>query len=116
MMMVVAVGQWVGGFLGAVGVTIAFFGPTAVLAVTVGRLWVKLETWPWRTSIQKGLAPVSIGLLLAGCFTMARAAITGLETSAIALCVLMILSRFRINPALLILGAAVVGMLSFGPR
>jgi chromate transporter len=114
MMMVVAVGQWVGGFVGAVAVVLAFFGPTGLLALTVGRLWVRLERWPWRASIQKGLAPVSVGLLLAGCFTMARAAITGLETAAIAFAVLLILRRFTINPALLILGAAIIGVFTFG--
>ena len=113
MMMVVSVGEWVAGLPGAIVVLVAFFGPTSLLALAVGRLWTRLEPWPWRTSIQKGLAPVSIGLLLAGCFTMARAAITGLETAAIAVAVLMILSRFRINPALLILAAAVMGMLCF---
>jgi len=116
MMMVVAVGKWAGGPLGAAAVAIAFFGPTAALALAVGRLWKRLERWPWRASIQKGLAPVSIGLLLAGCFTMARSAITGLETATIAFAVLMILRRFQINPALLILGAAIVGMFSFGPQ
>lgn len=67
----------------------------------------------WRTSIQRGLAPVSIGLLLAGCFTLAKGAIFGLETAAIAVGVLLILLQTKINPALLILGAAVVGVLSF---
>ncbi len=116
MMMVVAIGRWVGGFLGAVVVVLAFFGPTALLAAAVGRIWARLGTWPWRTSIQKGLAPVSIGLLLAGCFTMARGAITGLETATIAVAVLFVLHRFKINPALLILASAIVGMFSFGPN
>ena len=51
----------------------------------------RIEKWPWRASIQKGLAPIPIGLLLAGCFTMARTAIFGLETAAIAVSVLLIL-------------------------
>jgi chromate transporter len=113
MMMVVAVGKWAGGPLGAVAVALAFFAPTSVLTLTVGRLWKRLEPWPWRASIQKGLAPVSVGLLLAGCFTLARAAITGLETAAIAVAVLFILRRFKINPALLILGAGVLGAFVF---
>src|ERR1039458_10714564 len=83
MMMIVAIGEWVAGVPGAVVVLIAFFGPTALLAFLIGRLWNRLEHWRWRTSIQQGLAPVSIGLLLAGCFTMARGAIFGAETAAI---------------------------------
>ena len=113
MMMIVSIGEWVAGLPGAVVVVIAFFGPTALLALLVGRVWNRLEKWPWRESIQKGLAPVSIGLLLAGCFTMAKGAIFGFHTAAIAVGTLLILLQYKVNPALLILGGAIVGILSF---
>jgi chromate transporter len=112
MMMIVAIGQWVAGLPGAVVVLIAFFLPTALLAFFIGRLWKRLEKWPWRTSIQRGLAPVSIGLLLAGCLTMAKGAVTGWITVAVALVVLVILLRRAVNPALLILGGALVGLVA----
>jgi chromate transporter len=113
MMMIVSIGEWAGGALGAVAVLVAFFGPTALFTYLIGRLWTRLEAWPWRTSIQRGLAPVSIGLLLAGCFSMAKGAIFGLETAAIAVGVLLILLRSKANPALLVVGAAAVGLLTF---
>jgi chromate transporter len=113
MMMIVPVGQWAGGLLGALVTLVAFFVPTALLAFIVARFWKKLQEWPWRSSIQQGLAPVSIGLLLAGCFTMARGAIKGLDTATIAVGVLLILLRYKINPALLVVAGAVVGVLSF---
>ncbi len=113
MMMIVAIGDWAGGIAGAIAVLMAFFGPTAVLAYAAGRAWKRLESWPWRDSIQKGLAPVSIGLLLAGCYTMAKGAIFGRETAAIAAAVLLILMNYKINPALLVVAAAIVGLLSF---
>ena len=116
MMMIVAIGQWAGGMLGAVAVLVAFFGPTALLTFIVARLWKRIEKWSWRTSIQQGLAPVSIGLLLAGCFTMARNAISGVETAAIAVGVLLILLRYKVNPALLVIGGAVLGVLRFLPK
>jgi chromate transporter len=116
MMMIVSIGQWAGGFVGALVTLMAFFGPTALLAFVVARLWKRLEKWPWRRSIQEGLAPVSIGLLLAGCFTMAKGAISGLETGAIAVGVLLMLIQYKINPALLVLAGAVIGMLSFLPH
>jgi chromate transporter len=114
MMMIVSIGEWTAGIAGAIVVLLAFFGPTAVLALLVGRLWKKLEKWPWRASIEKGLAPVSIGLLLAGCYTIAKGAITGATTAAIAFLVFMALLRFKLNPAFLILGGAVVGLFAFG--
>jgi chromate transporter len=116
MMMIVSIGDWVGGVVGVLAVLIAFFAPTAVLAFVVARLWKRLEKWPWRTSIQQGLAPVSIGLLLAGCFTMAKGAISGTETAAIAVGVLLILLQYKVNPALLVMGGAVIGVLSFMPK
>ena len=116
MMMIVSIGEWAGGMLGAGAVLIAFFGPTALLAFIVTRAWKKLEKWPWRASIQQELAPASIGLLLAGCFTMARGAISGVETGAIAVGVLLILLQYKINPALLVLGGAVIGVLTFIPK
>ncbi len=113
MMMIVSIGQWAGGPLGAAVVLLAFFGPTAILAFVVAKLWKKIAAWPWRDSIQKGLAPVSIGLLLAGTFTMARGAIFGTETAAIAATVLLILLHYKINPALLVIASGVVGLFSF---
>lgn len=112
MMMIVVIGQWAGGFLGAIATLIAFFGPTALLAFVIGKAWRKLEKWPWRQSIQQGLAPVSIGLLLAGCFTMAKGAITGLGTATLAVGTLLMLLRYKINPALLVVASAVIGICS----
>ncbi len=79
MMMIAAVGQWVAGPLGAILVTAAFFLPTGILTLLVGRLWVRLAGWPWRASIQRGLGPVSIGLLLAGVIAIGKGAVTGWE-------------------------------------
>jgi chromate transporter len=110
MMMIVSIGQWAAGLPGAVVVLIAFFLPTALLAFFIGRVWTRLEKWPWRKSIQRGLTPVSIGLLLAGCLTMAKGAVTGWMTAAITLAVFAILLRSRINPALLVLAGAGVGL------
>jgi len=113
MMMVVPIGDWAGGIPGALVVLVAFFGPTALLTFMVGRGWTKLEAWPWRLSIEKGLAPVSIGLLLAGCFSMAKGAIFDLDTAAIAAAVLLVLQRYKVNPAMLVLGGAAAGLMGF---
>jgi chromate transporter len=112
MMMIVAIGQWVAGLPGAIAVLIAFFLPTALLALLIGRLWARLGKWRWRTSIQRGVAPVAIGLLLAGTLSLAKGAVTGWVTTAVAVSVFAILLRSRINPALLVLLGAVVGLLA----
>lgn len=113
MMMIAAVGQWVAGPLGAIFVTAAFFLPTGILTLLVGRLWVRLAGWPWRASIQRGLGPVSIGLLLAGVIAIGKGAVTGWESAAIAAGVFLILIITRMNPLPLIGLAAVIGAYAF---
>lgn len=113
MMMVAAVGEWVAGPVGALTVVVAFFLPTALITFGVGRAWGRLEHWPWRTAVQRGLAPVSIGLLLAGSISMAKGAVHGWVNGGMALAVFALLMTTRINPALLILCAASVGLVRF---
>jgi chromate transporter len=114
MMMVVSIGERLAGISGAIAVLLAFFGPTAMVAFLVGRLWIKLATWPWMASIQRGLAPVSIGLLLAGCITFAKGAVNGWITAIIAAVVFVTVLGSTINPAFLVLGGALAGLLAFG--
>src|SRR5262249_28309390 len=95
MMMVVSIGALTAGIPGALVVLIAFFAPPALLAWVVGRLWKRLEGRPWVVAVQRGLTPVSIGLLLAGCLTFAKGAVTGWVTSFIAAIVFAILIRSR---------------------
>ena len=113
MMMVTAIGERVGGPLGALAVLVAFLGPTAIITLVVGRLWRRLEGWPWRDAIQRGLAPVSVGLILGGCISLAKGALTGWTAVAIAVAVFALMLRTRINPALLVLGGALVGLAVF---
>ena len=83
MMMVAAMGERISGLAGATVAAFAFFVPTGILTFGVGRLWNRLANWPWRSSIQKGLAPVAIGLAVAGLVTFGRGSITGWVTTAI---------------------------------
>lgn len=112
MMMVAEVGELVAGVAGALAAAIAFFVPTGILTFAVGRLWKRLEHWPWRESIQKGLGPVSIGMAVAGLITFGKGAIHGWLELAVALLVYVTVMRTKLNPALLILCGALVGVLS----
>jgi chromate transporter len=114
MMMIVSVGEKVAGLLGALVVVVAFFLPTALLCFVVGRLWIRLVNWPWRRSIELGLAPVSIGLFLAGCLILGKGAVTGWVDLIVCAVVFTVILRTKINPAFLILGGAVVGVVAFG--
>jgi chromate transporter len=114
MLMIVSIGSLTAGLPGAIVVFCAFFGPTALVAFVVGRAWNKLEGRPWTLAVQRGLAPVSIGLLLAGWLTFAKGAVNGWVTSILAVAVFAVLLRARIHPAFLVLAGALIGILAFG--
>ena len=123
--MVAAIGEHVAGLAGAIAVLLAFYAPTGVFALLIGRLWVRLESWPWRTSIQNGLSPTALGLMLAGLITFGKtslhlghtpiAFLVGLNWIAVAMAVfvLVMMLRTKVNPALLVLACGLVGALAF---
>ncbi|WP_363345892.1 chromate transporter [Methylocystis echinoides] len=113
MMMIAAIGEWVAGPSGALLVTIAFFLPAGMLTWWVGRLWTNLADWPWRASIQRALGAVSIGLLLAGVISIAKAAVAGWTGGAIAAAVFAVLMLTHMNPLPLMLLAAGAGVFLF---
>jgi chromate transporter len=121
MNMVAAIGERVEGLLGALVVILAFYFPTGLLTFIIGRVWVRLANWPWRTSIQNGLAPVALGLMLAGVITFGKTALrlphgpgAPLEINwiavAMAVFVLALMLRTKLNPALLVLACGVIGV------
>jgi chromate transporter len=112
-MAIVSVGAVTAGLPGAVVSFIAYLGPPALLALIVGRLWTRLRGRPWFVAVQRGLAPVSVGLLLAGCLTFAKGAVDGWTSWAIAATVFVVVLRTKINPSLLVLAGAVAGIVAF---
>jgi len=113
-LMIVSIGALTAGLPGALSVLVAFVGPPAVLALVVGRVWSKLQGRAWFVALQRGLVPVSIGLLLAGCLTFAKGALTGWTTVLIGAVVFLVVLRSNINPAVMVLAGAAAGILAFG--
>lgn len=113
MMVIAAIGEWVAGPMGALAVTLAFFLPSGMLTWWAGRTWMHLSDWPWRASIQRALGAVSIGLLLAGALSIAKAAVVGWAGVAIAATVFVILMLTNMNPVPLMALAAIAGVFLF---
>ena len=61
---------------------------------------MKLERWRWRNAIQRGLAPVSVGLVLAGAITLAKGALLDWFAVVIAIVVFVTLLRSQDQPRL----------------
>jgi chromate transporter len=111
MLMVLVIGYQLAGWLGMIVVGVSFFLPDFVIALSINRLWIRLGGWPWRLSIQRGLAPVAIGLMISGTYTIARLSIVDVPTLVIALVVLAILLWRHINPGILVLAGGAAYMM-----
>ncbi|MGH7814926.1 MAG: chromate transporter [Candidatus Binataceae bacterium] len=111
MLMVLLIGYQLAGWLGVAVVTIAFFAPTCVLTLFANRWWVRMAGWPWRVSIQRGLAPLAIGLMMSGTYAIAKLAIVDLPALAIAAVVLAILLWRHVNPGVLVLAGGALYLL-----
>lgn len=110
MLMVIVIGYHVAGTPGALIAFCGFFFPASALALGASRLWNHFEGSLWRLALQKALAPIVVGLMTSGMIAIARTAITGVETTLIAVAVFAaVYFGPKINPALLILAGGVVG-------
>ena len=87
-MLVTLVGYHVAGVAGAVVTTLAMCGPTAVLAHFLGRTWDRFKDAQWRTVLQGGLVPISVGLVGASAIVLTIASdhnwVAGIITAATA--------------------------------
>lgn len=119
---VALIGYEVSGVAGLIAVLFAFFFPACLLCYFVSQIWDAAEGSPWRDAVQRGMAPIVVGLMLAGCYALGKTASINLArgwefnltTLAIGAVVAVALSVTRINPALTILAGGVAGYLLIG--
>ena len=119
MNMVTVIGYHVAGIPGAILVLLAFYLPSCTLVFAVGKIWDHFEGSPWRDAVRRGMAPITIGLMMSGVYAIGRTATINLNhsmrhnltTVAITMVVTaMVIQRIRhINFALLILMGGAVG-------
>jgi chromate transporter len=107
---VTLIGYHVAGIAGAAVATVAMCGPTCLAAFLVARTWDRFKQARWRIAVQAGLVPVSLGMIGASAFVLARTAdhtvVAGLITAATAL----VAFATRINPLWLFAVGGVLGL------
>lgn len=87
-MIVSLLGWRIAGLPGALVATAGMCGPSCLLTYFVARVWQRFRAAPWRIAVQAGLAPLTVGLVLASGYILTRAAdhslmaygITGMTT------------------------------------
>lgn len=105
------VGYKAGGLPGALVAIISILGPSSLLMYVACLTWERFRTAKWRIAFEKGLAPVSLGLLFSSGLTVVRSADQNLAAYVVSAVTLVLLLRTKISPLLLMAAAGVLGAL-----
>ena len=110
------IGYVVGGLPGAVVATIAIFLPGFVLIAALYPIAPRLRDSPWAGATLDGVNVAAVGLIAGITAQLGQAALVDLFSVALAVVAAGMLVRFKVNSAWLVLGGALVGLLSVGWR
>ena len=108
-LMMSLLGLEVGGISGAVIVALATFGPPCLMYYLSYRLWDRFRDMPWQRIVRRGLAPLTIGLVIAGGYVMARSAAGGWQSAAVTAAAVALMLGTRLNPLWLLTAGGVLG-------
>ncbi len=111
MMVVSLIGWHVAGLSGAILSMACVVAPSSVLTFFVARAWYRFRDAPWRKAIQRGLLPVTAGLLLSSAALLIKATALDWPLGLLTLAVTVLLLITKVHPMLLLGGAAVLGAL-----
>jgi chromate transporter len=104
------IGYLVAGFPGALLATLGIFLPSFVLVAVTYPIIGKLRSSRWTGGFLDGVNVASLGLMAAVTWYLGRAALVDAVTVAILLVALVLVFRYKVNSAWLVLGGGLVGL------
>jgi chromate transporter len=105
------IGYKIAGMVGALNATISIFAPTAILTIICARFFNRIRKSVVINLVFKGLRPAIIGMIISAAITiMMNHGITYFSGSIFVL-TLLIVVKFKIDPAYIIPVAGIVGLL-----
>jgi chromate transporter len=112
-LVVTLIGFKAAGLPGAVVATLATILPCLTFTYLLTRIWERARTSKWRVAVERGLAPVTVGLIFASGLVLAKAADHRLGAFVVTGLAVVIFLRTKINPLVVIAGCAVLGLLGW---
>jgi chromate transporter len=109
-------GEGLGGLIGALLATIAMVLPAGLLVYLTARFWNSAKEANWRRAVEKGFAPLTVGLVLASGVIVARSADHSYREWALTAAATVIFTTTKVNPLVVVGIAGFVGWLGWlGP-
>jgi chromate transporter len=112
MMVVTLVGWHVAGWAGMLVTSLAKFGPSSVVTILAMHAWNRFKDRPWRRVAQKGLVPVTAGLVAASALLIAQSSDASWLAWVITGACAALAFKTRIHPLWLLGGGALVGLVA----
>jgi chromate transporter len=104
------IGYILGGLPGAIVATVGIFLPAFVFVAIVYPLVPRLRASPWTSAFLDGANAAAIGLMAAVAWQLGASSIVDALTAGLALVAAILLIRFRVNSAWLVVGGGLVGL------
>ena len=108
-LLITLIGYQVGGLAGALVATVAMVAPSSMVAFVATHLSGRIGDAPWKRIVQRGLAPIAVGLVLGAGYLLATGTGHGLVGYAITGCAAIAAVLTRVNPLWLLAAAAAAG-------
>lgn len=109
MLVVTLIGWRVAALPGALVATLAVATPSSILTFLTGRLWERFRHAAWRQAVQRGLMPVTSGLVMASAALLIHSTAVDIGTSVVTAIATLLFLFTRMHPLAVLFAAAVVG-------
>ncbi len=114
MMIVTLVGWHVAGWAGMLVTSVAKFGPSSLVTIAALHAWDRFKDRPWRRIAQRGLVPVTAGLVAASAVLIAKASDPSWIAWAVTGVCAVLAFRTKIHPLWLLAAGSLIGLTGFG--
>jgi len=104
------IGYLIGGWPGALLATVGIFLPSFVFVAISHPLLPRIRASRWTASILDGVNAAALGLMAAVILQLARAALVDWLTGVVAIAAAVLLIRFRVNSAWLVIAGGALGI------
>ncbi len=111
MLVATLVGWRVAGLGGALAATLSLSLPSSLLTFGAVHLWYRFRDAAWRVVVQRGLMPVTAGLIMASAVVLTESTTTGWRTAALTGAATVVFLRTRLNPLVLLAAGGALGAL-----
>jgi chromate transporter len=108
------IGYLLGGTSGAIVATVGIFLPAFVFVAISGPLVPRLRASQWTADVLDGINVAALALMVVVSIQLARTAIADWRAGAIAVISAVLVFRYRVNSAWLVIGSALAGWLIRG--